>query len=78
MRDPTDWAVFWISGRLASGALTFEPMEVAGASDGITSYSGEVKLTTSSPTVMLGRLTERSTRAGDPYTITWDVRTARQ
>lgn len=71
-------AVFWISGRLASGKLTFQPMEGAGASGGITSYSGEVMLAAMAPTEMVGRMTERSTRANEPLTIVWEVRTARQ
>ena len=53
-------------------------MEVPGASDGITSYTGEVVLAAGSPTEMVGRMTERSTRVGDPLTIAWEVRTVRQ
>lgn len=71
-------AVFWISGHLASGRLAFGPMEVAGFSGSLTSFSGEVMLKDSSPAEMLGRMTERTTRDGQPMTIVWDVRTVRQ
>jgi hypothetical protein len=71
-------AVFWISGRLASGTLTFQPMDVPGASGGLPSYSGELTLGTSSSADMLGRMTERATRPGGPLTIVWEVRTIRQ
>lgn len=71
-------AAFWISGRLASGTLTFEPMEVQGASGALTSFSGEVTLTSPSRTEMRGRMTERSAHFGTPLTIAWEVRTARR
>lgn len=71
-------AVFWISGRLASGTLTFQPMDVPGASGGLTSYSGELTLEATSPADMLGSMTERAAPPGGPLTIVWEVRTSRR
>ncbi len=71
-------AVFWISGHLASGALTFQPMEVSGASGGLTSYSGELRLGSSSTADLRGQMTERATRPDGQLTIVWEVRTSRR
>ena len=69
--------VFWITGRAESGKLAFQPLDVPGASGGLTSYSGEVMLT-SWPTQLVGRMTERTmNHLGEPITILWEVRTAR-
>lgn len=70
-------AVFWISGRLAAHTLPFQPMDVPGASGGLISYTGELTLDSSSPTTMLGRMTERTARPDGPLTIVWEVRTSR-
>jgi hypothetical protein len=69
--------VVWIAGRVESGKLTFQPMEVQGASGGLTSYSGEVTLA-SPATRMVGRMTERTmNHLGQPLTILWEVRTSK-
>ena len=71
-------AVFWISGRLVSGTLSFQPMDMPGTSGGLTSYSGELMLAPSSPADMLGQMTERGAPPGGPLTIVWEVRTSRR
>ena len=70
-------AVFWVSGRVTSGKLAFEPMDVPGASGGLFSYSGELMLTSSSAGDMFGRMTERATGRSGALTIMWEVRTTR-
>ena len=67
--------VFWISGRVESGKLAFQPREESGAS---TSYSGELTLASPASSQMVGRMTERTlNHLGEPISILWEVKTAR-
>ena len=70
-------AAFWIAGRVTSGTLPFQPMEMPGTGS-LFSYFGEVTLVGVSSGRMAGRMTEHATHNARPVTLVWQVDTARR
>ena len=70
---------FGIAGRVESGKLAFQSLDIPGVSGGLTPYSGEVTLASPAFSRMVGRMTERTGNPlGEPITILWAVNTERQ